>query len=288
MREFFAALVPWATIVFAVSSMLAVGLANTVPQILAPFRVFRRVWRSLAINFVLAPALAYLLVRLFRLERPHAIGLFVAGSAADAPFLLKLTQVARGDILFAASLLILLLPTTILYLPVVVPLVAPGAQVSASAIAAPLLLTMLLPLALGLILRAIVPSLALSVAPVLSQFATYALVVLFASILIANTPLIVGLGWRPFVAALIFILGAFSTGWLLGARTTGNRDVVGLATAQRNIAAATVVATQTFAQLPGVLIMVTATAAAGFLVLFPIAFGMRSGLPARALRRKHA
>jgi BASS family bile acid:Na+ symporter len=50
--------VPIATLVFVVSSMVAMGLGLTITQIIAPLRNARLVAMSLVANFVLMPAAA--------------------------------------------------------------------------------------------------------------------------------------------------------------------------------------------------------------------------------------
>jgi predicted Na+-dependent transporter len=54
-----------AVTVFAVSSMLSVGLAYTIGQILSPLREARAVFRALVANFVLVPLLAVGIERVF-------------------------------------------------------------------------------------------------------------------------------------------------------------------------------------------------------------------------------
>ncbi|HCF59111.1 MAG TPA: transporter [Myxococcales bacterium] len=292
MREIFAAIVPWATLVYAVSSMLSVGLGHSFSKIIGPLKNWPWVLLALAANFLLAPALAYLLDRAFGLDVPHAVGLFLIGSAAGAPFLLKLTQVARGRMALAASLLVLLLPLTVVFVPLVLPTVLPEAHVSAGAIARPLVFSMLLPLAGGMSLRPVAPGFAARASRPLGDLATVALVVLLASIVVADWPELIGIGARAILAAFVFILGAFLIGLALGARHRERRTVLAFGTAQRNIAAATVVATQTFETLPSVVVMVTAAAVLGMLLLFPLAFAFRwlAAHPATAgfLRRRHA
>ena len=71
-------------------------------------------------------------------------------------------------------------------------------------------------------------------------------------------------------AALLVIVGAFSSGYLLGGSDPMERRVIALGTAQRNIAAATVVATQSFDD-PRTLVMVVVTSLVSMAVLFPAA-----------------
>jgi BASS family bile acid:Na+ symporter len=95
--------VPIATLVFVVSSMLAMGLGLRVAQVTAPLRNVRLVAMSLLANFVLMPAGAVLLARLLRLYEPLGVGLLLLGVAAGAPFLPKLTQIAKGNPVRPAS-----------------------------------------------------------------------------------------------------------------------------------------------------------------------------------------
>jgi hypothetical protein len=160
MDELLASLLSAAVLVFAVASMLSVGLAYSIREILGPLRSVRRVALVLVANFVLVPTWALLLTWVFGLAEPYAIGLVVVACAAGAPFLVKLVTTADGDVAIAASLLILLLPVTVVYMPLVVPLIAPDADVSAGAIATPLVLTNLLPLAVGMVVLARLPKVA--------------------------------------------------------------------------------------------------------------------------------
>lgn len=84
------------------------------------------------------------------------------------------------------------------------------------------------------------------------------------------------------VAGVALTLGAFGVGYLLSRHE--RRAVLGLGTAQRNVAAAMVIAGRDFST-PDVLVMMTASVLAGRLVLFPIAWLLsrkppRVGVPA--------
>ncbi len=226
-------------------------------------------------NFVLVPLLAFMVARILPLEEAHAIGLFLVAAAAGAPFLLKLAEVAGSDVALGATLLVVLLPATIVYMPIVVPLVLPDAQVSAFSIARPLVLTMLLPLGIGLVVRARAPRWAWRVRAPVGQLSTVALIVLLAATLLANLPEILAIfRTTAILAALIVIGGAFAIGYGLGGPPYSAKEVLGLATAQRNIGAATVVATQSVGH-PDTLAMVVVSSLAAFAILFPVAWALR-------------
>jgi BASS family bile acid:Na+ symporter len=151
---------------FVLSSMLAMGLGLTIQEIVAPLRNLRLIVLSLVANFVLMPFVAIALARLLRLDEPLGVGLLLLGTAAGAPFLPKLAQIAKGDLAFAVGLMVLLMVITVGYLPVVLPSLLPGVSVNPAKIARSLFLLMLLPLAGALALKAKFPAAAARAKPV--------------------------------------------------------------------------------------------------------------------------
>lgn len=274
MTEFLSWLLSTAVTVFAVTSMLSVGFDHTVRQVIGPLRNVGGVIRALLANFVLVPLLALLVLRVLPLPEPHAIGIFLIATAAGAPFLIKLAEAAGSDVALSATLLVLLLPATIIYMPLVVPLALPDAAVSASSIATPLVITMLLPLGAGLLVRHFFEDAATLLQPLTAKVSTLALVVLLLATILANLRGILAVVLTTSIlAALIVIGGAFVIGYALGFDRE-SREVLGLGTSQRNIAAATVVATQAVEHTDTV-IMVIVASLAGFAILFPVAAWLR-------------
>jgi BASS family bile acid:Na+ symporter len=239
-----------AVLVFTVTSMLSVGFSYTLREITQPLLDLRGLFLALAANFVVVPLLAYMVAQLLSL---------------------KLTQIAKGDLAFAAGLLVVLLVVTIFYMPIVVPLVAPAARVKAFAIATPLILIMFLPLGLGLLVDAWFERLADRLLPLLKKVSSVALVVLVATTVLTNYHSVLSVfGTGAILAALLVITGAFTTGYLIGGLDIAERRVIALGTAQRNIAAAMVVASQSFEDRR-TLVMVVVTSIVSMFVLFPIA-----------------
>src|SRR4029078_13085277 len=105
--------VPIATLVFVVSSMVAMGLGLKVAQITAPLRNLRLVSLSRLATFVLMRGAAAALAQLLRLDEPFRVGLLLLGVAAGAPFLPKLTQIAEANLAFAVGLIALLMVVTV-------------------------------------------------------------------------------------------------------------------------------------------------------------------------------
>ena len=263
---------------FAVSSMLAVGLSYDLRAIVRPLREIRAVFRALVANFILVPLLAIGIERLIPLDPPLALGLCLLAGSAGAPFLVKLAKTAQSDLALSAALLILLVPVTVVFLPFYVPLAMQHPALrgltylpaSTMALALPLISTMILPVIVGLIFRAAAGSWVARLMPLIGKLASIALVLTVVATFLANLREVLRIlttGALP--AALMLILGAFAIGLLLSRDDRG--VVLGLATSQRNIAVAMVVASRSFRD-PDSLVMVTASSLIGFIVLFPIAW----------------
>jgi bile acid:Na+ symporter, BASS family len=270
LREVLERAVPLATLVFVVSSMIAMGLGLRVAQITAPLKNVRLVTMSLLINFVVVPAGAVAIARILRLDEPLGIGLLLLGVAAGAPFLPKLTEIARGNLAFAVALMVLLMVITVGYLPLVLPLLLPGVSVDPAKIARSLILLMLLPLAVALAVNAKRPVTAARAKPLFDRLSGLGLILVVVLLVVVNFNKVVSVfGTGAILAGLLFIVFSYAVGWAIGGRAADKRVVLGLGTAQRNIAAALVVGGQSFSD-PSVVVMVVVVAIASLLILLPL------------------
>ncbi len=243
-------------LIFVVASMLGLGLSLTVRQIVDPLRNPRILVALLTANFFLVPGLAILLQRLIPLESGFDIGIILLATAAGAPFLPKLVELAKGAIALSVGAMILLMVVTIVYLPLVLPLLLPGVAVNPLEVALPLVLFMLTPLAVGLFTVARFADVAQRGQPVFSKLSNLGLIVGFVALVIVNANILLdAIGNGAMLAAALLIVGAFLIGWLLAGANRDLRTVLGLATAQRNLSAALLVAGANFSD-PNVLVMV--------------------------------
>jgi bile acid:Na+ symporter, BASS family len=224
---------------FLASSMSAVGLTLTPAALVAPLRDVPLVTRAPALNFVIAPAFAWLLTCSIPLERGYAIGLLLLGGAAGAAFLPKLVETAKDDLALAAALMGLLTAGTIVFLPFAVPLIIPGLQADPWGVARPLLLLVVLPPAVGMLIRNRAATLAAHLAPMLAKIGNVSLLLLLALLVAFNSRALLGiLGSGAILAALLYFSGLFIVGGPLGGAKPETRRVLALATAARNFGAA--------------------------------------------------
>ncbi len=255
---------------FVISSMLALGTSLTIAQIIEPLRNIRLVVLVLLANFVAMPFVALVLANVLQLDEQFAIGLLVLGCTAGAPFLPKLAERAGGDIAFSVGAMVLLMVVTIGYLPIVLPLLLHGVTVDPLKIARSLVLLMLLPLAAALAMKARRGDIAARVKPALSYISNLSLIALLVLITAANISKVLQVfGSRAILAGLVFIAVGFVVGWLLGGPGGDTRRVVAFGTAQRNIAAALLVAGESFDN-PKVVVMVTVIAILSLITLMPL------------------
>jgi BASS family bile acid:Na+ symporter len=258
----------YSVIVFLVASMGASGLALTPAALLRPLRDARLVLCALFLNFVVAPAFAWLLTIVIPLERGHAAGLLLLGGAAGAPFLPKVFRIAHGDEALAAALMGLLTGGTILFLPFVLPLMIPGLQADAWGIARPLVYFIVAPLAAGMLIRSCCAALAGRGAAVLGKLGSLSLAVLIVTVIALNArPLLGVLGSGAILAAMIYFAGLFVAGELIGRAAPASRDALALATTARNFGAALAPAASSFGD-PRVTLMIIV----GALVCLAVSF----------------
>jgi predicted Na+-dependent transporter len=267
------------TLTFVVTSMLSMGLSLTVSQILQPLRKPRLVIMALAANFVIVPAIAFALSRIIPLDQSVQIGLLLLGTAAGAPFLPKLAQIAKANVAFAVGLMTMLVIVTIVYLPIVLPLLLPGVKVDAGKIALSLIVTMLVPLIVGLFIKARYEGAAGELQPVMSPISNISLVLLLVLMLGLNFRNVIDLfGTGAILATLLLLAIAVLGGYLLGGPGTETKQVLALGSGQRNLAAAFIIATSNFADQPNVLVYLAAAGLVGMILILPTAaeFGKRS------------
>lgn len=270
MTEVLETIATLSVLVFVIGSMASMGLSLKLPQIVAPLKDIRLVIFALIANFVVVPVVAILLTLVFPLEEPLRIGLILLATAAGAPFLPKLAEVAKGSTAFSVGLMVLLMVVTIIYLPIVLPLLLGGVAVSPWDIAQSLILMMLLPLAIGLFVKSRYEEIAAKVQPTFGQASNMAILLLTVLGLVLNFKSMIGLvGSWGILAGVIFIVLAVAAGYLLGGTDSQLRSVMGLGAGQRNVSAALVVAGQNFGMDVVTYLMVIAVV--GLVILMPLA-----------------
>ena len=251
--------------------------------IVAPLRSTRLILLALAANFVIAPALAYGLTSALPIDRPYEIGLLLLGGAAGAPFLPKLAELAKGDIAFSVGLMLLLIVGSVIFMPVVLPIMIPGLSAKPWPLLRPLLFTMLIPLAAGIFVKSRWEIWVTSrLRPLVGVVSNVSLLLTLVLLIGLNFTAMLGtFGSGAVAVGVVFVLLTLAIGHALGGPAPTTRSVLGLGTGQRNIAAALLIATENYADQPGVVVMLLVTTLAG---LFPLLIAARWSARRAAVR----
>jgi len=268
-----------AVLAYVVSSMLVMGMSQRLSDVVAPLKNPRVVGVALMVNFVAAPLLAFLLSRLIPLQPAHAVGLLLLGGAAGAPFIPKLAEVAAGSLAYAVAIMVLLMVGSIVFIPLALPFAVPGLSADPLRIAMPLVMTMLLPLALGFVVSKRWSGLSEPALPILRKLSNLAFLVLLVLLVGLNSQALINtLGSFAIGTYVLFVLAMVLLGYAVGGGEPDKRGVFALASGQRNISAALVVAVESLND-PAVVVMLLVGAVAGLAVLLGTA---------RLLRARHA
>jgi BASS family bile acid:Na+ symporter len=159
---------------------------------------------------------------------------------------------------------------SVAFLPFALPFFVAGTHVNPIRIALSLVVLMLIPLAVGLLLRGRRPAAAARTRTPIAWLSNVSMVLVVVLTTAGHFKSVLSVfGTLGILAAVAYTVVCAGIGWLL-APTTGTRGVLALGTAQRNAAAAFVVAGQNFAD-PKVIVMITAILIVEFVLLMPFA-----------------
>jgi predicted Na+-dependent transporter len=232
---------------FVVATMAALGMRLTISQIIGPLRGWILPIKVLVANFVLVPALALAIRALFPLGDGFGIGLILMATAAGAPFLPPLVEIAKAEVAASVGVLVLLMGTTVFYLPLVLPLLLPGVQVNPLDIAKSLVLLMLIPLAIGLFVNRRFPAVAARWQRIVSMIGNIGLAIgVVALLALHGQAKLATFGTGAVAASIVLVAGTLLIGWLTAGADTAARPVLTLGAGARNIPAALLVADLNF------------------------------------------
>jgi len=246
-NSIFLVLMLWAT-------SLGLGMQFTLQEILAPLKRVRLMGLAVLLNVVVVPLIAWGLTRALPIDPGYATGILLVGFASAAPASLKLAQIARGDLPYAVSLVVLLSVLNIAALPLWSALLMPGGvRINPLEVASTLLINVLLPLFIGLLIKARYEEQAREWAPPLNKLSSLALlIVLVSSIVVDFSTLLTLIGSFALLAGILLVLLALGLGYVLGGADQASRRVTGTVTGSRAVGPALLIATQSFPTDPKV------------------------------------
>lgn len=227
-------------LLFMVGNLLAIGLETDGRAALAPLRDVHFLMIVLAVDWLFAPALAMVIVRVLPMAEPYAVGLMLTSLAPAAPFLPMMVRRAGGELSYTAAFMLIAALGTVLMMPLGVPVIVPGLSVEAWAVARPLLVLLVVPMGAGIALRAVHRPTAEKVLRVVRPLASIATIALLLAIAIRYGEGFAGaVGSYAIAGQLVYGIGLVAGGYLLAfGLPPARRSVVSLGACTRNLGAA--------------------------------------------------
>ena len=228
-----------AVVIFTIGNLAAMGLELNVREAIHALLNTQFVALIFVWSWVVGPALAYLITKTLPLAEPYAIGLLLASPAPCAPFYPMVVRKSRGDVAFAAALLLLTAVGTTEMMPLILPLMIRGLTVSAWAIAKPLLTLVLTPLVIGITIRVFAAGVADKLLPVVKRIAgIFTLATLVFVVVLYGKAMLNSMGSFAIGAQVLFLAGMTVVSYQLGfGLKKEQRSILALGMGTRNIAA---------------------------------------------------
>jgi len=255
-------------LIFVVATMFSMGLGLKVNAIITPLKDMKLVFGLLIVNFLLIPFATLVVNAVLPIDEGTKIALIILALSAGAPFTPKLAEIAKNDTALATAAMLLLMVATVIILPIALPLfVGSGVVVDSMAIAKSLVIMMIIPLVIALYIKATKDAFAQKWQPKMVKLSNIALLAIIIIMSILHGKAIIGIIGFDMVAIVTFMIIALFIGFRVAQKVKVNEVVSSLASGQRNISAALVVAAQNFADDPKVSIIIIAVSIIGLFIL---------------------
>jgi BASS family bile acid:Na+ symporter len=202
--------------------------------------------RSLFANFILLPILGLILMWVLRLSPEISVGFLMVALAPGGMLGLHFARVAKGNLVYAVELILLLSLLSIVITPTLIYLIFPDIKATyrfVVSLLSRLIFFIIPPFLAGQIIQHWLASIATRVQKLTSflSFVFYiTLTVLTSRFKVLDTQ---ALGWNGLAAIMMFIGMAWFVGWQLGGPELSNRKVLAISTSMRNVAICLLIAT---------------------------------------------
>ena len=249
------------------------------------------VWRQptkllrgvLAVN-VLVPIVAVLTVLVLRPSRPVTYGLAFLAAAPLAPLVLRRLAKSGGDFRLAASLHVALAALSIVSAPLTIlvlgNLLGFHGVVPLRSVATSVVISLMLPFGVGMALKAWVPRRVEGIQRVLDRLGVAIILVFAVVLLVREGSLLLELGFRDYLAMMLFSTLALASGHVVAA-TDEDRTTFALESAARNPGLALMIATSSVGPVRGTPVLIP------YLLVFVIMSSLYMALRKRS-QRQHA
>src|SRR5574342_548397 len=276
MSEFLSRALTPVILIYVISGMLALGLSQTVKQIIEPLKNVRITISAIVASYIILPLIATSIARLFGLDPTLRYGLVLLSMAAGAEVGPIFTAKSNGNVSLSGGILAMSIAITIIYIPVMIGVFLPDVEVDVKHMVLKLILTIVVPLLLGLLIRSRFEKFAHTAEKYLHIISRLFVVLLLLTL--------IGLYYKPFIglfgtytllAGVIYIVTAFVIGYLLGWPERGTMLAMGYMHGARNASVAVMVANSVFSDLPNVMLMIATVVVLILVILIAVSYLFR-------------
>jgi BASS family bile acid:Na+ symporter len=276
MNEFLSRALSPVILTYVVSAMLALGLSHTVREIFAPLRNIRITISAVIASYLIIPAIAALVARLFGLEPALRYGLVLIAMCAGAEIGPLLTANSKANVRLSGGILVLSIGITIFYLPLMLGVFLPDVDIPVGHLLLKLFLTIVAPLLIGLFIRSRSEKIAHTLEKYMHMISRVFVMLLTVIVVLLYYERIIALyGSYAILAGLILVVGGFAIGYVLGWPERGTRLAMAYMHGARNASVAVMVAADIFKDQPNAMLMIATVVILILVILLPVSFIMK-------------
>jgi BASS family bile acid:Na+ symporter len=271
MNEFLSHALTPVILIYVVSGMLALGLSQTVRQILDPLRNMRITLSAVVASYIILPLIATSIARFFGLDPSLRYGLVLLAMAAGAEVGPIFTAKSNANTGLSGGILAMSIGITIIYVPLMLGVFLPDVHFEVGKLVLKLILTIVAPLLLGLFIRSRFEKTAHTAEKYLHMISRLFVVLLLLTLIGIYYKQIIGLlGTYAILAGVIYCIASFGIGYLLGWPERGTMLAMGFMHGARNASVAVMVANSVFSDQPNVMLMIATMVIIILVILIPV------------------
>ncbi|MEY4613898.1 MAG: Pantothenate precursors transporter PanS [Planctomycetota bacterium] len=241
-----------------VSLMFWMGLKAKFEDVLSSSKNLKLLAIGCLANFVLVPMFTLGLLHVFSPDSMVCVGFLILAVCPGAPVGLPFVVIARGDVAFAISQMIILSTLSVLFSPLLLGILLnywfqdDDLVIDYLAVMQTLFLIQILPLGLGFLLHHFTPVFAERSMYTLGIISNLLLIVTVILILMAEYETLIRIRFQDWLGMMIMYFGCLGLGWICGGSSRRFRNTFSITTGVRNAAIALVMVSNNFPGTPAV------------------------------------
>jgi len=231
--------------------MLGVGMGTSFRQVVEAVRQFGVVLRGVLANFLVTPALIYLVLLSLPLSPDVKIGIMLMAAAPVAPMAPPFVEGAKGDVAYGVGLMVVVAILSVVLTPLILGLALPkseaGVQVDPMQIVQTLMTVQLIPIGIGMTICQLSPGWAEKLLKFVPRIGQIGLLAGVGLLMASQSEHILSISLLTYLVIALLVVGCLFIGdWMLVGKSESKRRALAVSTALRNIPLAFLIASASF------------------------------------------